>query len=69
MKKIHKSEIKLTADIVRVTKGCGDFRIKFYHKIVLFREVIVAILNLVGYPLSEVVSNDRIYHVDDPLPW
>ena len=69
MKNIHMSELKLTADIVRATKGCGDFGIKFYHEIVLFREVIVAILNLVGYPLSEVVSNDRIYHVDDPLPW
>ena len=63
------SELKLTADIVRVTKGGGDFGIKFYHEIVLFREVIVAILNLVGHPLSEVVSNDRIYYVDDPLPW
>ena len=58
MKNIHMSEIKLTADIVRATKGCGDFGIKFYHEIVLFGEVIVAVLNLIGHPPSEVVSND-----------
>lgn len=65
----QKSECKLTTDVVRATKGGGDFGIELNHEIVLFSEVIVAVLDLIGNPLSEVVSNNRIYHVDDPLPW
>lgn len=69
MRTARRRNHKLTADVERLAKRGRDFRIKFNHEIVLFCEVIVSALYLIEHPSSEFISDNRIDHVDNPLPW
>ena len=59
---------QLTADIERASESCSDFWVKFDHEILIFSELIIAILNFLGHPLPEVVTYDRVDDIDKPLP-
>ena len=59
----------LTADVGRVGKGCGNLWIEVDHKVTLLRKLLVAVFDLLRDPLSEVVAEQRIDHINDPLPW
>ena len=58
----------LTADVGRVGKRCGNLWIEVDHKVTLLRKLLVAVFDLLRDPLSEVVAEQRIDHINDPLP-
>ena len=57
----------LTADVERAAECCCNLGIKLNHKILLLCKLLVAALDLLGDPLPQVVTNDGVDHVDDPL--
>ena len=61
-------QVELTADVDGVAEGVGDFGVELDHQIVLFGDVIVAVLDEHGDPFSEGFADDGVHHVDDPLP-
>ena len=58
---------ELTADIGRATKCCCNLWVKVYHEVTLLSNLVIAILNLLRDPLSEVVTTQGVDHVNDPL--
>ena len=58
----------LTADVDRAAEGLGDLRVELNHEVSLVRELVVALLDCRGDPLPERLADDRVDHVDDPLP-
>ena len=59
---------ELTADIHGVAEGSGNLRIELDHEVVLLGEVHVAASDHIGDPKSELLSDEGVDHVDDPLP-
>ena len=58
----------LTADVDRAAEGLGDLRVELNHEVSLVRELSVALLDCLGDPLPERLSDHRVYHINDPLP-
>ena len=58
----------LTADIDGAAKSCSYLRVELDHEVALLRDLLVAILDLLGDPRTELVANDGVDQVDDPLP-
>ena len=61
--------IRLTADVHRVMKGSCDFRIHVDEQVLLFGKLVVAGCNLCFDPGAELLTNDGVGDIDEPLPW
>ena len=59
----------LTTDVERAAKSCSNFRIKFNHQLLLLCKLFIANFDLLRDPLPQVIPNDRVDHVNDPLSW
>ena len=57
----------LTADVERAAESSCDLGVKLNHEILLLCKLLVAALDLLRDPLPQVVTNDRVDHIDDPL--
>ena len=66
--KAAEESCELTADIDGVAEGSGNLRIELDHEVVLLGKVHVAASDHIGDPKSEVLTNEGVDNVDDPLP-
>ena len=56
----------LTADVDGVVEGIGNLGVHFDEQLLLDRQVLIALRNLLAHPLAEAVAHDRIDDVDEP---
>ena len=57
----------LTADVERASESCCDLWVELDHELLLLGKLLVAALDLLRDPLPQVVADDGVDHVDDPL--
>ena len=59
----------LTADVERAAECSCNLGVKLNHEFLLLCKLLIATLDLLRDPLPQVVTNDRVDHIDDPLSW
>ena len=59
----------LTANVDGAAECCSNLWVEFNHEITFIRNLIIAFLALSRYPFAELITNERVDHVDDPLAW
>ncbi len=53
----------------RSVECLGHFRIQVYHELLLRGPLLIPLFKLPVDPASKLLPNDRVDHVEQPLPW